>query len=125
MPVQVVDLFCGVGGLTHGMIAAGLLVIAGFDNDETCRFAYEQNNETRFFNSDVKKITGAQINALYDPGATRVLVGCAPCQPFSNMTTKWGKNESNDGKWDLLSEFGRIIQESLPDIVSMENVPKI
>lgn len=40
MPVQVVDLFCGIGGLTRGLINSGLDVVAGFDNDPTCEFAY-------------------------------------------------------------------------------------
>ena len=44
MPIQVVDLFCGVGGLTRGLLDAGLNVIAGFDVDPTCQFTYENNN---------------------------------------------------------------------------------
>lgn len=44
MPIQVVDLFCGVGGLTRGLLDAGLDVIAGFDIDPTCQFTYEHNN---------------------------------------------------------------------------------
>lgn len=38
---SVVDLFCGVGGLTHGLELAGLNVVAGIDINETCKFAYE------------------------------------------------------------------------------------
>ena len=44
MPIQVVDLFCGVGGLTRGLLDAGLDVVAGFDIDSTCQFTYEYNN---------------------------------------------------------------------------------
>lgn len=125
MPIQAIDLFCGVGGLTRGMIDAGIPVVAGFDIDETCRYAYEHNNSAQFYAKNISEVTGAQINALYTPGVTRVLVGCAPCQPFSNMASKWDKNGLTDEKWNLLLEFGRIIEESLPDIVSMENVPRI
>ena len=42
--VAVVDLFCGVGGLTCGLKKAGLDVVAGIDNDATCRYAYEEKN---------------------------------------------------------------------------------
>lgn len=42
--VAVVDLFCGVGGLTCGLRKAGLDVVAGIDNDASCRYAYEENN---------------------------------------------------------------------------------
>lgn len=40
MPAEVIDLFCGVGGLTHGLIESGLNVIAGFDIDPTCQYTY-------------------------------------------------------------------------------------
>ena len=39
MPCAAIDLFCGIGGLTKGLSLAGINVIAGFDNDESCRFA--------------------------------------------------------------------------------------
>ena len=36
----VIDLFCGIGGLTKGLELAGLNVVAGIDIDDSCRFAY-------------------------------------------------------------------------------------
>lgn len=44
MPCVAVDLFCGIGGLTKGLHLSGINVAAGIDIDETCRFAYERNN---------------------------------------------------------------------------------
>ena len=43
--LSAIDLFCGAGGLTHGLIKSGIPVIAGFDVDETCRYAFEKNND--------------------------------------------------------------------------------
>ena len=43
--IGVVDLFCGVGGLSHGLKQGGLNIIAGFDIDKTCEYAYTHNNE--------------------------------------------------------------------------------
>lgn len=37
MKIEVVDLFCGVGGLTCGLIQSGLKVKAGFDIDKACK----------------------------------------------------------------------------------------
>ena len=48
MQSAVVDLFCGVGGLTCGLKKSGLNVVAGLDNDSTCEFAYTENNNTKF-----------------------------------------------------------------------------
>ncbi len=38
--IAAIDMFCGAGGLTHGLIKSGIPVVAGFDVDETCRYAF-------------------------------------------------------------------------------------
>ncbi len=119
----VVDLFCGVGGLTCGLRQAGLTVVAGFDCDDGCRFAYETNNKARFFRADVASLTSDELVAVYPPNGAKILVGCAPCQPFSNYSSRYRKNGRKDDKWKLLSSFARLVEESAPDVVSMENVP--
>ena len=48
MILKAIDLFCGAGGLTCGMRQAGIDVVAGFDLDEKCKFAYENNNNAKF-----------------------------------------------------------------------------
>ena len=123
--VEVVDLFCGVGGLTRGLSQAGLSVIAGFDNDQTCEFAYSNNNNADFHLADIREITGKEIISLYHRKALKVLVGCAPCQPFSQLRSKLGTTNLLDEKYNLLSEYGRLINEVKPTIISMENVPQL
>lgn len=125
MEVQVVDLFCGVGGLTRGLIDAGFKVVAGFDIDKTCKYTYTHNNHVKFYNKNIREVTAKDILSCYEEDSLKILVGCAPCQPFSQMRFKMGKMNASDEKYDLLSEFGRLIQEVKPDIVSMENVPSI
>lgn len=116
----VVDLFCGAGGLSHGFYQEGFNVAAGVDFDEACRFAFEENNEATFLRRDVAELTKTDISALFEPGKARVLVGCAPCQPFSTYNQK-----NDDPKWQLLGHFARLIDEVRPDVVSMENVPRL
>lgn len=125
LSAQVVDLFCGVGGLTHGLIKSGLDVKAGFDIDITCKYAYEHNNKCTFHLANIRDMDGTEINACYDKNVTKILVGCAPCQPFSQMRFKMGCKNKNDEKYNLLLEFGRMIKTVNPSIVSMENVPQI
>lgn len=59
--IDVVDLFCGIGGLSFGMKSKGFHICGGFDLDKTCRFAYEYNNEAPFFYKDVKEVTKKDI----------------------------------------------------------------
>lgn len=121
--IEAVDLFCGIGGLTYGLQKSGIKVVAGIDNDETCKFAYETNNGSSFISADIKKYSAKDINKLYSNDAIKVLVGCAPCQPFSSHAFKnKSKNKTLDARWDLLEYYGKIIDETLPDVVSMENV---
>ena len=122
---QVIDLFCGVGGLTCGLIRAGLNVVAGFDIDHTCNYTYNHNNHVEYYEQNIREVTGEQLNALYGDDPVHILVGCAPCQPFSQMRVKMGNANVQDEKYDLLLEFGRLIEETHPTIISMENVPRI
>lgn len=128
MKIEVVDLFCGVGGLSAGFRNAGLDVLAGFDLDTSCRYAYEKNIDAKFVSANVAELAGADVAALYSPKAVKVLVGCAPCQPFSMYTGRYRQNETaedTDKRWELLRAFARIIEEVQPDVVSMENVPRV
>lgn len=121
MPVTAVDLFCGVGGLTHGLQLAGLPVIAGFDIENSCRFAYEHNNNSRFILRDVTQLTGEELRGYYDNNTIKVLVGCAPCQPFSTYSLRYNKHGKKDDKWRLLYYFANLVEEVLPEVVSMEH----
>lgn len=120
-----VDLFCGIGGLTKGLSLSGINVVAGIDIDNSCSFAYEKNNSSKFLNKDVTNILSDEINSLYPKNAIKILVGCAPCQPFSKYTNRYRKEGQLDDKWKLLYTFSRFIREIQPEIVSMENVPEL
>ena len=86
---------------------------------------YEHNNNVQYHLRNIREVDAAEIDALYDENATRVLVGCAPCQPFSKMRFKLKDANERDEKYDLLLEFGRLIEATHPTVISMENVPQI
>lgn len=125
MPNTVVDLFCGVGGLTHGLQLAGLNVVAGIDIEPSCKFAYEANNQALFVNEDITKIAPEAVNQYFNNNGVSILVGCAPCQPFSKYSSRYRKEGRRDEKWRLLSYFQNIIGQIMPDIISVENVPSL
>ncbi|WP_037602952.1 DNA cytosine methyltransferase [Streptococcus sp. oral taxon 056] len=126
MNIQAIDLFCGVGGLTCGIQRAGINVVAGYDIDEKSQFAYEYNNKAKFILKDVRAIGEYEITQLYPKDTdVKVLMGCAPCQPFSAYSHRYKNSENRLNKMDLLDYFGRQIEFVQPDIVSMENVPQM
>lgn len=122
--IQAVDLFCGVGGLTHGLIQGRVEVIAGVDVDESCRYPFEKNNNADFINCDVAKLKGAQLKRMYDSNNIRLLAGCAPCQPFSTYSQS-GRNKNYESQWPLVLEFSRLVRQVKPELVTMENVPQL
>jgi len=121
MKATVIDLFCGAGGLTHGFVKEKFKVVAGIDIDETCRYPYEKNNDAMFLHKSIEDVTSEEINDIFGNSSIKILVGCAPCQPFSS----YSKKRSKDEKWKLLYAFSKLIAQAKPDIVSMENVPQL
>ncbi|MEQ8702933.1 MAG: DNA cytosine methyltransferase [Phaeodactylibacter sp.] len=123
--ISAIDLFCGIGGLSYGLKKAGISIKAGIDQDKTCQYAYTQNNKADFIGEDVSNITGKElINKYWQDDGIKILVGCAPCQPFSTHSNKV-KGKEKTTKWNLLNEFLRLIEDTEPHIVSMENVPNL
>ncbi len=123
--ISAIDLFCGIGGLSYGLRKAGIKVIAGIDQDLSCEYAYKTNNKAKFIGDDISSIKGKDLIAKYwRNNENRILVGCAPCQPFSTHSNKV-KDKENGDKWNLLNQFKRLIEETSPIVVSMENVPNL
>ena len=119
--IHAVDLFCGIGGLTHGLRLAGVDVRVGFDTDAACRYAFEANNDdAEFVCKDVHEVTVDELAPYYEGANATALVGCAPCQPFSAHNRR---RPRSDDDCSLVGEFARLVEESTPDFVSMENVP--
>lgn len=132
---SVVDLFCGVGGLTQGFVQENFNVTAGVDTDISCLYAYEKNNQAKFIAKSVTDLQVTDLLPYYKDTKLKILVGCAPCQDFSiynknnkpknreEQSEKLGLEKSD--KWKLLYEYSRIINELQPEIISMENVPQL
>jgi DNA (cytosine-5)-methyltransferase 1 len=118
--IAAVDLFCGAGGLSYGLQQAKIPVVAGVDIDQRCEYPFESNIGSPFLLTDVRDISSNDLAPFWSHANYRILAGCAPCQPFS--THRRGANTSAERAWPLVGEFGRIVRESLPEFVTMENV---
>lgn len=117
------DFFCGGGGLTKGLINAGITVLGGYDNCPEFKDTYEKNNHCKFINMDIRNVTKEKIYKefpeLKDNEDDLLLSGCAPCQPFSSQRRL--KSEHVDT--NLLQEFGRVVEKIKPAHIFVENVP--
>ncbi|MBI5572646.1 MAG: DNA cytosine methyltransferase [Desulfomonile tiedjei] len=122
--MRAIDFFCGGGGLTRGLLDAGIKVVAGVDSDESCRATYEFNNPgARFIAKDLRDVTLDELRGVTHSKSFKdmLFVGCAPCQPFSPH--RRGEHKLQHGT--ILGEFGRIVGEAKPGLVLIENVPGI
>ena len=123
-PVTAIDLFCGAGGLSFGLQAAGVNVLAGADIDPSCRYPFEANIAgARFLERDARLLGPEELVEIWPQGSLRLLAGCAPCQPFSPYQR--GRGTPSDSRWPLLREFGRLVEATQPELVTTENVPRL
>ena len=117
---EVVDMFCGIGGISHGFRQACFDVRAGYDIDASCRFGYETNNAAQFIGMNIEDVTVADVRSHFSGKLPTVLVGCAPCQPFSAY-----RKGKSDNRWCLLEKFAELAVQVGTDFVTMENVPGV
>jgi len=120
--LKAIDFFCGAGGLTRGLLDAGIQVVSGFDIDQEAKETYERNNRPSVFHAmDVCDLDLKQLRVLTKMRSftETIFVGCAPCQPFSQQRKSGPAKHSAT----LLLEFGRIVESARPRAVLIENVP--
>jgi len=119
-----VDLFCGCGGLSTGLLDAGIDVRLGVDLDEPSIVTFDLNHAGRgsaSWQGDIREIDGTQ---LVEGAAAPVdlLVGGPPCQPFSIAGKRRGLA---DRRGDLVFEFVRLLEETSASAYIFENVPNL
>jgi len=116
-----IDLFCGAGGLTLGLKRAGFKVVAGVEINPEIAKTYKANHPTtKLLIRDVREITGKEILELAGSKEIDLVAGCPPCQGFTTLTTKYHRKDPRN---DLVLEMTRLVEEAMPKMVMMENVP--
>jgi len=121
--IRGVDLFCGAGGLSHGLEKAGIDVACGVDVDPACEYPFSANNKAKFLLKSVEDLTVSDVAEVFDGSTISLLAGCAPCQPFSAYSQAWACPA--DERWNLLNQFSNLVGKLRPDLVTMENVPRL
>jgi DNA (cytosine-5)-methyltransferase 1 len=68
---------------------------------------------------DIRELTGSEILDFTPGRHIDLLMGCAPCQGFCSLTLR---SASEDPRNRLVLEMARLVEETRPDAVLMENV---
>lgn len=136
------DLFCGCGGFSLGMIRAGFRVLAAIDfNKEAVETAARNlgaattGGETRHIDNpiphvlmkDLTTYQPAELAELIGRETVDAIVGGPPCQGFSSARQRDGANHGTrrlieDSRRYLYQDFLRFVKHFRPSIFVMENV---
>lgn len=113
-----IDLFCGAGGLSEGLIQAGFDVRCAIDMDRHALQTYEKNHKnTTVIDQDIMSLNSDDImrhvNAEVD-----LIAGGPSCQGYSTH----GRRIENDPRNFLFKEFARIVGDIRPKFFLIENV---
>lgn len=112
--MNVIDLFCGCGGLTYGLKKAGLNILAGIDNCPEAIESYKANFDHLAICKDLSIFPPENLGIK----ETDIIVGGPPCQGFSIA----GKRDAKDPRNSLFMEFVKYLNYYNPKAFLMENV---
>jgi DNA (cytosine-5)-methyltransferase 1 len=116
-----VEMFAGGGGLAVGLARAGFTTISAVEVEPDAAATFKVNHPSvKVLNQDVRTVSGQMLLDTLPRGSVDVLAACPPCQGFSSLTSKWGRQDPRD---ELLNETSRVAEELRPRAIMVENVP--
>lgn len=118
--LNVLDLFCGCGGMSKGLSDCGLNIIAGIDIWDKAVESYNKNYSHKAYCEDLTKLSPEKFEELYnkEKESIDILVGGPPCQGMSIS----GKRDKNDPRNTLFMEYVKYLNYYNPKAFIMENV---
>jgi DNA (cytosine-5)-methyltransferase 1 len=109
---EVLDLFCGAGGLSSGFRPPRFTVTAADVNPNAARI-FEENRLGEVLTKDLSK---EFVNGGYD-----AVIGGPPCKPWSSINTI--RRAAQHPDFLLLSRFFAHVKRNKPAVYLLENVP--
>lgn len=118
--LNVIDLFCGCGGMSKGLSDAGMNIIAGIDIWDKAIENYNKNFEHEAYCEDLTKLAPEKFIEFYNTENKQIdlLVGGPPCQSYSIA----GRRDKNDPRNALFMEYVKYLNYFKPKAFIMENV---
>ena len=118
--LELVDLFCGAGGMSLGLQQSGIIPRLGVDRSADCVETYCGNIEgATAIVADIAELRPSQILDRVSTRDRLVLAGCPPCQLFSQL------HRSDTPSGNEINSYLKIIRTVRPLCVVFENVPQI
>lgn len=118
-----VDLFAGCGGMSRGLMAAGIKIGLAVDNWKPAVAVYRANFGHPIRALDLSKWRAA-VKAI-KPLKPALIVGGPPCQDFSYVGNQPGLRITEGKRADLTRMFALIVTAVKPEWFVMENVPNV
>lgn len=119
---NVIDLFCGCGGLSFGFSQANYQIIVGIDIDKDSLNTFSKNHKnSKAILGDLVNINPKDISEIIDNKKIDIIIGGPPCQGFSIA----GKRIIEDDRNKLYKSFLNFVNYYQPKAFLMENVPNI
>ena len=120
--INVLDLFCGCGGLSLGFQRAGFNIVAGIDSWQDALITHKKNlPSAKGICADLFTITPEEVKSKYGIDNIDVIIGGPPCQGFSIA----GKRIVDDKRNKLYKSFVNFVRFYRPRAFVMENVPNL
>ena len=120
--IKVIDLFCGVGGLSFGFAHnEAFEIIAANEILPNMAKASELNHPSvKVYNKDIKDFGIMDLERDFNikSGEIDLVIGGPPCQAYSTV----GKRLANDPRGLLFQEYYRVLKEISPQAFIFENV---
>lgn len=131
-----IDLFCGAGGCSEGLIQAGFHILFSSDISDMVEVTYKhrhaqlgliQGKNTWFERADIRKLHGdfiskkiSELEMFKNKKIPEIdlVIGGPSCQGFSRA----GKRDKEDPRNLLFGEYVRVINEVKPKYIVLENV---
>lgn len=120
--LKVLDLFCGVGGISYGFEQTGnFTTIGGLDLLHDRINTFQLNHSHAFgFSFDISAFEPSELYK-YLPAKPDIIVGGAPCQGFSSIRPFRSLTE-DDSRNSLFKQFARYVDFFKPSWFVFENV---
>lgn len=117
--MKIIDLFCGIGGLSLGFEQAGFEICAAVDMWADAVKTYNHNRKEKVAKViSVEDFNEKELSSIIATEKITGIIGGPPCQGFSTV----GKREIDDPRNKMYLEFYKAVKLVNPDFFVIENV---